>query len=85
MVQFIENFDYIPNTKEIFCDNEESLYIAYKIGVSYMRITKLKMNNGAFEIDKEYAEIETNEKEPKIIGINNEDIIIWGKAVYLLK
>ena len=85
IIQFIENFGSIPNTKEIYCDNEESLYISYKIGVSFMRIIKLKMNNGAFEKDKEYAEIETNEKEPKIFGINDEDIIIWGKAVYLLK
>ena len=84
-IQYIDTSDYTPKNKEIYINDDESIYILFKMNITFMKIFKLKMIDGIFRPIVEYEKIDINEKCPKMFCINKDNKIIWGKGVYLLK
>jgi len=89
LIKYINNFEGYYN-KKLCIDNKDYLYILDKNNNT--SIMKIQFNEGDLVPIEKYENLNLLNNEGNLEGnvyenilINNENIIVWGKAIYVLK
>ena len=92
LVQFIEYSKPYDDINQIFIGNDDNIYISDFSSETFL--VKYEFRDGYFVIKEKYKSIETDKKRAyflansslfKMMCINDEDIIIWGKNMWILE
>ena len=83
ITQNIENFNNELINKDIYVYNNR-LYILENYS-SNIKISLFELNNGLLEKIQEYEKTKIDDKNLKIMVMNEEQIFLFGKRMHILK